>query len=73
MIHSKLFVRFLILAGFCLACQAPLLILAEEPASRFIERLREERLFDLASKYLDIYGKQGWLPKSACATLRSNA
>ncbi|MDZ4849290.1 MAG: hypothetical protein SGI77_08345 [Pirellulaceae bacterium] len=36
----------------------------EEPANQFIERLREERLFDHASKYLDIYGKKGWLPET---------
>ncbi len=37
---------------------------AEEPASQFIERLREEKMFDLASRYLEIYGKAGWLPES---------
>ncbi len=36
---------------------------AAEPAERFIEQLREEAMFDWAAKYIDIYGKAGWLPE----------
>jgi len=36
---------------------------AAEPAEKFIERLREESMYDWAAKYLDIYGKAGWLPE----------
>jgi len=36
---------------------------AGEPAERFVEQLREEAMFDWAAKYIDIYGKAGWLPE----------
>jgi len=64
MFYLQLLVRVCILASFWLAWQGKLGLYAEEPAAQFVERLREEKLFDLASKYLEIYGKQGWLPES---------
>ena len=65
MFHSKPNVRLLVLTCFFLAAwPVSSRVMAEEPASRFVERMREEGLFDMASKYLDIYGKKGWLPDS---------
>ena len=64
MFHSRLIVRLWILSSYFSVLLGGGRIFAEEPASRFIERLREERLFDHASNYLDIYGKKGWLPDS---------
>jgi len=64
MFHSKPIVSLWIFSCFLAAWPASQDIRAEEPASRFVERLREEGLFDVASKYLDIYGKNGWLPDS---------
>ncbi len=64
MFHSKPNVRLWFLTCFLVAWPGSLGVMAEEPASRFVERMREEGLFDMASKYLDIYGKKGWLPDS---------
>ncbi len=38
--------------------------IAAEPGKEFLERLREEGMFDLATRYLEIYDKKGWLPPS---------
>jgi hypothetical protein len=35
-----------------------------EPAREFLERLREEGMFDLATRYLEIYDANNWLPAS---------
>lgn len=39
-------------------------LFAEEPAKRFLERLREERLFDVAVQYLEISEKKNRIPES---------
>ncbi|XZE36139.1 hypothetical protein SH501x_001695 [Pirellulaceae bacterium SH501] len=43
--------------------------LAEEPAKRFLERLREEQLFDVAVQYLEISEKKNRIPESLKADL----
>ncbi len=40
------------------------MLLGAEPGKEFLERLREEGMFDLATRYLEIYDKKGWLPNS---------
>jgi tetratricopeptide (TPR) repeat protein len=39
-------------------------VLAEEPASKFLERLKEEGLYDQAVRYLDISTRRNRLPES---------
>jgi hypothetical protein len=43
---------------------------AAEPAREFLERLREERMFDMATRYLEIYSVKGWLPASMKADVK---
>ncbi len=47
-----------------LAILFPVCSLGEEPASRFLDRMKAEGMYDLAAKYIDIYGQNGWLPDS---------
>lgn len=44
-------------------------LFAEEPAKRFLERLREERLYDVAVQYLEISEKKNRIPESLKADL----
>jgi hypothetical protein len=57
------------LFGICLVVivamgNIPVVLWGAEPGKEFLERLREEGMFDLATHYLEIYDKKGWLPAS---------
>lgn len=47
-----------------LAILFPFQAWAEEPANRFLDKMKSEGMYDLAARYIDIYGQNGWLPDS---------
>ncbi|AMV33901.1 hypothetical protein VN12_17360 [Pirellula sp. SH-Sr6A] len=56
------------LAFACGAASAPSMV-AEEPAKRFLERLRDEQLFDIGIQYIEIAEKRNRIPESLRADL----
>jgi tetratricopeptide (TPR) repeat protein len=64
--YRMLLVRTVLVVALVLTCQLiwPTTLLAEEPAERFLLRLREEGLYDMGLKYLELSAAKNRLPAS---------